>query len=117
VVLDVPLLLEMGGGRRVDRVVAVSAPASVQRMRLARRRLAPAQIAAFLARQLPDAEVRRRAHLVVPTGLSRHHALRVVARLIEELRRWTVPCCSTPRPPASIRWRVTASSRWRRSNW
>ena len=44
-----------------------------------------AQIAAILARQMPDSEKRRRAGVVVRTGLSRHHALRRLRRLILDL--------------------------------
>jgi len=86
VVLDIPLLFETGG-RKVDRVVVVSAPRSVQmhRVRL-RRKMSAADIAAVIARQMPDAEKRRRADLVVRTGLSRFHALRTLRRLIKELR-------------------------------
>lgn len=86
-VLDIPLLLETGGERRVDRVVVVSAPRAVQRSRVrARRHLADAEAQALIARQMPDREKRRRADLVVETGLSRYHAQRAVRRLIEALR-------------------------------
>ncbi len=87
-VLDIPLLLETGGEARVDQVVVVSAPASVQRARVrARRRMSEAQIAAIIARQMPDGEKRRRADVVVRTGLSRYHAHRQLQRLIREIRR------------------------------
>jgi dephospho-CoA kinase len=87
-VLDIPLLLETGGERRVDLVLVVSAPRPVQIARVRRRRqLDTPQIMAVLARQMPDAEKRRRADVVVRTGLSRHHALRAIRRLIRELRR------------------------------
>lgn len=86
-VLDIPLLLETDGARRMDLVVVVSAPAAVQRARVRRRgRMTPAQIEAIIARQMPDAEKRRRADVVIPTGLSRHHALRRLRRLILALR-------------------------------
>jgi dephospho-CoA kinase len=86
VVLDIPLLLETGGDARVDRVVVVSAPRSVQMHRIrARRRMNAADIAAVIARQMPDAEKRRRADVVVRTGLSRHYSLRVLSRLIREV--------------------------------
>lgn len=86
-VLDIPLLLETGGDRRADRVVVVSAPRAVQVGRVSRRRqMDAAQVLAVLARQMPDAEKRRRADLVVRTGLSRHHALRAILRLIRDLR-------------------------------
>ncbi len=87
VVLDIPLMFEVGGDKRVDQVVVVSAPPSVQlhRVRL-RRRMSAADIAAMIARQMPDAEKRRRADVVVRTGLSRHHTLRHLRRFIRELR-------------------------------
>jgi dephospho-CoA kinase len=86
-VLDIPLLLETGGHRRVDCVVVVSAPRAVQehRVRL-RRRMSAGDIAAVIARQMPDREKRRYANLVVRTGLSRHHALRTLRRFIQGLR-------------------------------
>ncbi len=68
-VLDVPLLLETGGEARCDAVLVVSAPAEVQRARvLARDGMTPEKLDAILARQMPDAEKRRRAHFVVDTG-------------------------------------------------
>jgi dephospho-CoA kinase len=85
-VLDVPLLLETGGERDVDLVVVVSAPRAIQLQRVRRRRkMSAAQADAVIARQMPDAEKRRRADLVVRTGLSRAHALRPLRRLILEL--------------------------------
>ena len=45
-----------------------------------------AETAAILARQMPDAEKRRRAHTVIRTGLSRHHAQRGIRRLVARLR-------------------------------
>lgn len=87
-VLDIPLLFETGGDRRVDRVVVVSAPRSVQEHRVGRRRkMSREDAAAVIARQMPDAEKRRRADVVIHTGLSRHHALRALRRTIAELRR------------------------------
>lgn len=86
VVLDIPLLFETGGEARVDRVVVVSAPRDVQAGRLRkRRRMTEQQIEAVLARQMPDWEKRRRADVLVPTGLSRHHAQRVLRRAIRGL--------------------------------
>ncbi len=86
VVLDIPLLFETGGQSRVDTVVVVSAPRAVQVARVRRRGLSDAQIAAIIARQMPDSQKRRRADLVVRTGLSRFHALRPLRRLIRSLR-------------------------------
>ncbi len=86
VVLDVPLLFETGGEKRVDRIVVVSAPASVQRVRVLRRPgMTEERLAAIRARQTPDAEKRRRAHHVVETGLSRHFAQAAIHRLVRRL--------------------------------
>jgi dephospho-CoA kinase len=87
-VLDIPLLLETKGEGRVDRVLVVSAPAAVQRLRVLRRPgMTEARLAAIRARQMPDAEKRRRADHVVRTGLSRHAAQATIRRLVRMLRR------------------------------
>ncbi len=87
VVFDIPLLFETRGGREFDLVIVVSAPAAVQRARvLARPGMTPERLAAILARQMPDAEKRRRSDVVVRTGLSRHHADRAIRRIIRECR-------------------------------
>jgi dephospho-CoA kinase len=87
VVLDIPLLFEVGGDKRVDTVVVVSAPLAIQIHRVGlRRRMSKADIEAIVARQMPDREKRRRADLVVKTGLSRNHTLRILTRFIHTLR-------------------------------
>ena len=69
VVLDIPLLLETGGDARVDAVVVVTAPAEVQRARvLARPGMNAEKLDAILAKQMPDAEKRARAHFIVDTS-------------------------------------------------
>ena len=69
VVLDIPLLFEVGAESRVDAVVVVSAPAEVQRERvLSRADMTAEKLDALLAKQLPDEEKRRRAHFVVDTS-------------------------------------------------
>lgn len=86
-VLDIPLLFESGGARLCDHIVVVSAPRDVQIARVRRRgRMSAAQIAAIIAKQMPDADKRALADTVIRTGLSRHHSDRAVMRLITRLR-------------------------------
>ena len=68
-VLDVPLLFETGGDRKVDAVILVTAPEAVQKERVSRRKgMTPERLAVILARQMPDAEKRARAHFIIDTG-------------------------------------------------
>ena len=87
VVLDIPLLFETGGEARCDKVLVVSAPRRVQLGRvMARPGMTAERLAGVEARQMPDAEKRRRADIIIETGLDRHHRL---AKLHRALRRLT----------------------------
>lgn len=86
VVLDVPLLFEVGRDRDCDAIVVVSADPSVQRERvLARPGMTEAKFQAIVARQTPDSEKRRRAHFVIDTGRGFEAARRAVKDVIRTL--------------------------------
>ena len=87
VLLDVPLLYETGLDTACDAVAVVSAPAEVQRDRvLARGAMTEAEFQTILARQLPDAEKRRRATYIIPTT-SLEAARRSVKDVLADIRR------------------------------
>jgi dephospho-CoA kinase len=68
-VVDVPLLFETGGDKRVDAVVVVTTSPQIQRQRiLARGTMTGEALDALLARQMPDSEKRKRADFVVDTS-------------------------------------------------
>ena len=86
-VLDIPLLYESGGEKSVDAVIVVSAPRHIQRQRvLGRPGMTEEKFRAILARQVPDAEKRRRADYVVTTGGHRGETFRQLKRIIGQLR-------------------------------
>ncbi len=87
VVLDVPLLFETGGEKLCDYSVVVTVPPAIQRARVLRRAgMSEDKLAAIRARQMPDAEKRRRADFVVPTGLGRGLSLRRIRDIVTILR-------------------------------
>jgi len=87
VVLDIPLLFETGGERRVDAVVTVTAPADVQRARvLARAGMTEEKFEQIRARQIADVEKRRRSHFLVDTGRGLAPARRAVAAILRACR-------------------------------
>ncbi|NWG53955.1 MAG: dephospho-CoA kinase [Hydrogenophilaceae bacterium] len=84
VVLDIPLLFEGGGERFLDAVIVVSAPAATQRARVLKRPgMTEAKFEAILAKQMADAEKRRRADFVINTGLGFEEARAQVRQVLD----------------------------------
>ncbi|MGQ7790780.1 dephospho-CoA kinase [Faunimonas sp. B44] len=86
-VLDIPLLFETGAADRMAAVIVVTADPATQRDRVLRRAgMSAERFEAMLARQVPDAEKRRRAHFVVDTGRGFAAAERQVDAILRALR-------------------------------
>lgn len=90
VVLDVPLLFEIGGERDCDAVVVVSAPAELQRQRAFERPgMTEEKFAALVGKQIADAEKRQRANFIVDSSQGFDHAraqVRDILRRIAKMR-------------------------------
>jgi dephospho-CoA kinase len=87
VVLDIPLLFETDGDSRVDATVVVSAPHEMQRARVLERGVSLERLEALLARQMPDAEKRRRADFVVDSGQGIEHARTQVRHILDAVAK------------------------------
>lgn len=87
VVLDIPLLFETGGEKRVDVVVVVSASPEIQRTRvLARPGMTEEKLRAIIGKQKPDSEKRAKADYVVETGLGLDHAMAQIKAILAALK-------------------------------
>lgn len=88
VVLDIPLLFETMGEKRVHQVMVVTAPPFIQRARvLARTGMTKEKLNAILAKQYPDAQKRKRADVVIHTGLGRAFTFDKLRHFIRRLQR------------------------------
>lgn len=86
VVLDIPLLFETGAERRMDRVVVVTAPPSIQRQRVLKRpHMTEEKFKRILKSQMPDIEKRKRADYVVETGQGKAHSFKRVKEIMSEI--------------------------------
>src|SRR4051795_3249088 len=90
IALDIPLLFETGGEKRVDAVVVVSAPAEIQRARLIERGIDMKRLEALLARQMPDAGKRSRADFVVDSSQGIEHARTQVRQILASVAKMPV---------------------------
>jgi dephospho-CoA kinase len=86
-VLEIPLLYETGGERRVDCVIVCSAPAEAQRTRVLQRpAMTLEKLEQMLGRQTSDADKRARADFVVDTGGTFAESDAQVDRIVESLQ-------------------------------
>jgi dephospho-CoA kinase len=91
VVVDIPLLFETAAQSQCDAVVVVSVPAEIQRARaFDRPGMTEQKFAALLAKQMPDAEKRRRADFVVDSSQGFDHTraqIRDILQSVATMRR------------------------------
>lgn len=86
VVLDIPLLFETAANELVDISVVVSAPTPIQMERVMQRSgMTIEKVTAILLRQLPDAEKRSRADVVIDTGVTWNETQTAITRFINTL--------------------------------
>ena len=87
VLLDIPLLFEIGAQKELDAIVVVSAPAHIQHERvMARPGMTIEKLEALKARQVPDAKKRAQADFVVETDKGLDHAFDAVKAIVAQLR-------------------------------
>src|SRR5690606_9915512 len=89
VVLDVPLLFEVGSDALCDATIVVTAPRFLQEQRVLRRPgMTRERMEGALARQMPDHEKRRRADFVVQTGRGKRDTLNQLAEIVTLVQDW-----------------------------
>jgi len=89
VAIDVPLLFEVKGDRACDVTILVSAPAFIQALRVLKRPgMTKERLAQIRAQQMPEAEKRRRADFIVPTGLGYRLTLRHLGAIVDYLSQF-----------------------------
>lgn len=87
VVVDVPLLFEKGGWRRVDLIAVVSAPAWKQARRVLKRSgMSRGRLEQVRALQLSDQIKRQRADFIIPTGGTLPQTRATVRRIVACVR-------------------------------
>lgn len=86
IVLDIPLLYEVGADGLCDAVVVVTAPEDTQRTRvLSRPGMTEAHLQDILTRQMPDAQKRAKADYIIET-LTLEGATRQVQDVLRDIR-------------------------------
>ena len=89
-VADIPLLFDTGADYGLDAVLVVTAPeAAIRERALSRPGMSVEKLAAILARQMPQAEKRKRADYLIDTGASLDDTRRQVVDLVNRLGQGT----------------------------
>jgi dephospho-CoA kinase len=84
---DVPLLFETGGDKRCDLTIVVSAPAHIQRVRvLARPGMTEERLAQVRSKQMPDAQKRALADIVIPSGIGKRETWKHIQRALRQAK-------------------------------
>ncbi|MEO0908796.1 MAG: dephospho-CoA kinase [Pseudomonadota bacterium] len=88
VLLDIPLLFEVGGFDRVDKIIVVSASAEEQRRRvLARPGMTVEKFEAILGKQIPDEDKRKRADFIIDTNHGVDSAREQIREILASLKK------------------------------
>lgn len=87
IVLDIPLLFEIGGDRSVDMILVVSASEEIQHTRaLARPNMTHEKFISIKSKQIPDAQKRRRAHYVISSEHGYEHMESQIKSVLRTVR-------------------------------
>lgn len=87
IALDIPLLFETRGEKRVDVTLCVSAPPDVQEQRvMARPDMTRAKFERILAGQMPDAEKRAKADYILETGKTLAETASDLDKILSEIK-------------------------------
>lgn len=86
IILDIPLLYEIGKERSVDKVLVVTAPSWIQRRRvLGRQKMTESKFNAIVRRQLPDLVKRQRADYILETQYGYQQAFLSLKRIFQSI--------------------------------
>jgi dephospho-CoA kinase len=86
-VLDVPLLFEVGSNLLCDGVAVVTAPKFIQKIRvLSRVGMTQQLFSQVLESQMPDTEKKKRADFIIPTSMGRNFSLLRIRNIITTIQ-------------------------------
>jgi dephospho-CoA kinase len=117
VVLDVPLLFEVGLDQYCDYVILVTSSPSLRRQRVMEREGMTAQKYSTLERlQMRDGERKKRADMILYTGRDKGYPLRMIQKIIFALSQQPIPKWQGKWPKILIRRPYESRNRFRYRN-